>query len=70
MQFVRRSPSDWCRRFDLALGRDLSDIVYQFDAPSACRTDAGKTTSVSGFGRDQAVDEDPFSGSVDMTGVE
>ena len=50
-QFVRLRPPDWCRHFDPALGRDLSDVVYQFDAPSACRTGACKTVSVSKSGR-------------------
>ena len=33
------------------------------------RTDPGKTTWVSRFGRDQVIDEDPFSGLFDMIGV-
>ena len=52
MAFVRLSPPDWCHLFDIASGGDLSDAVDQIDAARVCRTDAGKTSSVSLIGRD------------------
>ena len=40
MAFVRLSSPRWCRLFDIASGRDLSDAVDQIDTASACRTEA------------------------------
>ena len=50
MQFVRLNPPDRCRHFDRALERDLSDVVYQIDAASACRTGAGNEVRRIGDG--------------------
>ena len=69
MQFVRPSPPDSCRHFDMALGRDLSDAADQIDAASACRTGAGKTTSVSLIDRDhRRGGENLLVSPVDVTG--
>jgi len=47
----------------------LSDAVDQIDAASACRTDAGKTTSIHPSVVTDAFHEDPFAGLVNVTGA-